>query len=719
MDPGRGVRRHPLVVFLAAAFAAKLIVVLQLRDHPLLQGDALDTAVYAQLARAAVAGNWTLGPGLYLVSPLYIYFLAAILASTHSFTAARVLQILLGTAAIGCIFVAAREWFGRRAAWFAAILAALTGLFTFYEILLLPSALDPFLTAAALAALALAFSRDAPRKPRASSGWFVAAGFAFGAQGLNSPTVLMPALVMVVLLAVYHLRQAVDAKASSRVSRLRPALCMAGGLALALGPVTVRNIVVAGYWSPVSSPAGVNFYIGNNAEADGTYHSVPGVTADIQRQDEDARRIAEQNTGRTLDDREVSAYFYGLGWSWMRLHPGDAVRLFARKLRYIFNPAHISPTFSYPFFAYDAQTLLALLIVGPSLLLPFGLVGLAGGIARASGRRAEYLIWLSFVPIYALSVAVFFVTERYRLPLLVPLCVGAGGTLDYALDAIEYRRVRVLADGIGLAALLGLAFLTNRPMNADDGRAEERTSMAEALVARERFDEAEHWATEAERIHPHPGLVHFRVGRLLLAHNRPGAALNHFQRARQIDPTVPVADYAIGQALLDANRPKEAIPHLEAALKAGVQANLAGFDLARARAAIGDRAGALQVLQSLKPENPDDLQGWTMLGELARQLDAASLAAAFFGQAVRVSPRAPKVRQDLGHALAMMGRYPEAVVQFEQAVALDSSDPAAHLNLAIVYAEAGRRIDARKQAQEALRLKPDYDQARQFLGKLK
>jgi tetratricopeptide (TPR) repeat protein len=714
------VRRHPFFVFLAAAFAAKLIVVLQLQDHALLQPEAgIETAVYAQLARQIVAGNWSLGPGLYLVSPLYIYFLAAIVAVTDSFTAVRVVQVLLGTAAIGCSFVAAREWFGRRAAWFAAILAAMTGLFTFYEVLLLPSALDPFLTAAGLAALALAFSRASQLASRASSAWFVAAGVAFGAQTLNRPNVLVPALVIVVLLAVYHLRIRADVNAGGRLRRLNAALSMAAGLAIALGPVMVRNISVAGYWSPVSSPAGVNFYIGNNAEADGTYHNVPGITTDIQGQQEDARRVAEQNTGRKLDDGEVSAYFYGLGWSWIRLHPGDAARLFARKLLYIFCASHISPTYSYPFYAYDAKTLLGFLVAGPWLLLPLGLVGLALGIAHSRARRTEYLIWASFVPVYAVSLAIFFVTERFRVPLLVPLCVGAGAALDYALDAIEYRRFRVRVEAAGLVALIVLAWLTNRPMRADDGRAEERTRMAEAMVAAERFDEAEYWVTEAERIHRHPGLLHFRVGRLLLAHNKPGTALNHFQRARQIDPSVPVADYAIGQALMDANRPKEAIPHLEAALRAGVQADLAGFDLARARAAIGDRAGALQVLQSVKPENPDDSQAWTMLGEFARQLDAASLAAAFFGQAVRLEPRAPKIRQDLGHALATMGRYPEAIVQFEQAVALDSSDPAAHLNLAVAYAEAGRKADARKQAQEALRLKPDYNQARQFLAKLR
>ena len=112
------------------------------------------------------AGDWWLGPGLYFVSPLYIYFLAATLAAGDSFTAARVIQIVLGTAAVGFIYVAAREWFGSRAAWLAAILAALTGLFTFHEVLLLQASLDPFLTSAALACAGLSRSRAAAPRMR-------------------------------------------------------------------------------------------------------------------------------------------------------------------------------------------------------------------------------------------------------------------------------------------------------------------------------------------------------------------------------------------------------------------------------------------------------------------------------------------------------------------------------------------------------------------------
>ena len=69
----------PRVLLLAGIVVVlKLLVVFQLKGHPLLQPDVgLDTAAYAELARRVLAGDLALGPGLYFVSPLYIYFLAA------------------------------------------------------------------------------------------------------------------------------------------------------------------------------------------------------------------------------------------------------------------------------------------------------------------------------------------------------------------------------------------------------------------------------------------------------------------------------------------------------------------------------------------------------------------------------------------------------------------------------------------------------------------
>ena len=186
---------------------------LQLKDHVLTQPDAgLDTTTYVSLAQRVLGGDLALRPGLYFVSPLYIYFLAGVLAVANSFTAVRVLQVVLGTTAVWLIYVAANEWFGRRAAWCSAVLAALTGLFTFYESLLIQAALDPFLTAAAMAALALGLRRGAAR-------WYLLSGAAFGVQALNRPNVVIPACVIGLLLVA--------------TGRRRPVAAFAAGIAVA------------------------------------------------------------------------------------------------------------------------------------------------------------------------------------------------------------------------------------------------------------------------------------------------------------------------------------------------------------------------------------------------------------------------------------------------------------------------------------------------------
>jgi tetratricopeptide (TPR) repeat protein len=121
----------------------------------------------------------------------------------------------------------------------------------------------------------------------------------------------------------------------------------------------------------------------------------------------------------------------------------------------------------------------------------------------------------------------------------------------------------------------------------------------------------------------------------------------------------------------------------------------------------------------VRPDNPADFQGWDALGQLALQLQSPSLAAAFFGEAVNASARTSKPHQDLGLALAMMGRYQEAIAQFEQGIALDPADPAAQLNLAVALAETGRKAEARAHAEQALRLRPGYPRAQQFLSVLR
>ena len=703
-----------LGVLLALAFTLKLTVLLQLRTHPLLQPDAgLDTTVYVELARAVTAGNVSLGPGLYFVSPLYIYFVALLLQiSSGSLFFVRLAQILLGTAAVGLIFSTADVWHGRRAAFIAAALATFTGIFTFYEVLLLQAALEPILTAAALACLAFALTRGSGRM-------FVASGLLFGIQTLNRPNVLLAAAGIIALLFV--------------IRQWRQALLIAAGIIVSLVPITVRNYVVAGDLSPVSSHGGLNFYIGNNAEADGTYHMVEGITPSIAGQREDARHVAERAVGRALSDSDVSAYFYGLGWAWISDHPGAAARLLVRKLAYTFNAATLPLNYSYTFYKWDERTLLRFMPAGAWLLIPLGVLGLWLGAPADPDRRRAFAIWSSFVPFYALAVAVFFVSSRYRLPMLLPLCVTAGGAVDGLMRLAPGLRSRAPeADAASLdvsrarlrmgAALMILgvsATVANWPWKLDDGRAEERVRMAIWLIGQHRFDEAETRIAAIDPNYPLAGVMHFRVGRALLVNRQPGPAIQHLELAAKLDPDRPEVSYALGQALLDAGRAQDAVPHLRRAYEAGVRVDLAGYDLARALGATGDRVGALQVLQGVRPARNDDAQSWVALGQLALKLQAPRLAEVFLRRALQVRPGATEPHQELGLALAMMGRFEESLAELQTALRLKPSDPAAHLNVAVTLGELGRVEEARREAMEALRLRPGYEKAQQFLNALR
>lgn len=724
-------QKRKLAGLLAGVFLLKLFVVLQLKDHPLVQPDVgLDTTAYADLAQKVVAGDLGLGPGLYYVSPLYIYVLAAVLFVTDSFTAARIFQILLGTAAVGFIFFTAREWFGERAAWAAGVFAALTGLFTFYEALILQASIDVFLTSAAL--LCLTFGLRSSHDDRRRAGWFLVCGLVFGLQSLNRPNVLVAAAGVAAVLLL--------------VRRFRPAALLVAGLLIGMAPVAVRNLVVTREWSLASSHGGLNFYIGNNENATGFYRQVPGITPNIAGQERDARRLAERALGRTLTEAETSEYFFGLAWTWMKQRPGDAIKLFARKLGYVFNAQHIALPYSYPFYAYDAGTMLRFYVVGPWLLVPLGLVGLIFaapftrpsnptrksphrarrmseerrvGTAALKGRpapgdRTDYLVWASFVPWYAVSVAMFLVAERYRLPLLVPLCVGAGAAVDLAIGAIAAGRARTLVRPV--VTLTVLFALANWRHGLHDGRWEEGLRMAQRLVILGRYNEAKQWVTRLEPEAPRPGMAHHGVGMQFLAANQNAEAIAHLSKAHELDPAQPSIEYALGQALLNAGRAKEAVPHLKRGFAADIEIPHGGYDLAVALHAVGDLSTAADVIRRVRLSDNADPELWLRVGRLATEVKAPEAAEPFFRHAVSMRPEQASARQQYGLNLLVLGRYAEAARELAAAVRLDSSNADSLSYLAYCELKLGLQAEALVHAQAALALNPDAVLAKQVVA---
>lgn len=654
----------------------------------------LDTTAYVELAQRVQSGDWGLGPGLYYLSPFYIYFLALAHAITKSYTAVRLIQELIGTVGIGLMYLTAREWFNQRAAWAAAILAGLTGLFTFYEALILQTAVDTFLTSAALLTLTLALKKKDWR-------WMLATGAIFGIQSMNRPNIAIAVVLMIAVLGALR--------------RWQFAAVLTAGLALGVAPAAIRNAVVAHEFSLLSSHGGLNFYIGNGEGADGFYRYVPGITPTIKGQVIDTRRVASKALGRPVTDKEASDYFMDLTLSYMGAHPVPAALLMIRKFGWTFHAQHVSLPYSYPFYQYDFPTWLRFMPIGPWLIVPLGIVGIWFG--RPKNASKDFLTWAAFVPAYAAAVALFFMSERYRLPLLVPLVIGAGAAVDLFITLVQSKAWRSLAAPAALG--IALLVLVNARSITNDGRWAEGLRMAAQLSLQGKYDESDAWVARLEAKTAEPGHASATIGQQLIIKNQPARALVHLENANRLKPHQPGTEYSLGQALLGVGRPAEAIPHLEFGFNNNATMPLAGYHLAVALRDAGRTADAIAIYPKIRMTEDSSVEDWLTVGRLGMELRIADKAAPFLQKATELAPQNADARLQFGVSLVVLNRYDAALLQLAEAVRLKPGSAPALAYLAYSEQQLGRLDDARAHLKEALAADPNDPMAKLLAGTIR
>ena len=66
----------------------------------------------------------------------------------------------------------------------------------------------------------------------------------------------------------------------------------------------------------------------------------------------------------------------------------------------------------------------------------------------------------------------------------------------------------------------------------------------------------------------------------------------------------------------------------------------------------------------------------------------------------------------------MVGNQPQAIAAFSNAVQRDPRSASIRLNYAVAWASVRRYADARREAENALKLNPAYERAKEFLRSL-
>lgn len=579
--------RTAALVLVGGALALRLAHVLTLGDYPLFHVLPLDSESYDAWAGRIVAGEWMRDRPFYQ-APLYAYFLAGLHAlSGGDLLLPRIVNAFLGAGTVAMVLRLGTHCFGTSAGRWAAALCALHATFLFEEGKVMKTSLGVFLASATLVALVEA-RKDEARRAR----WLAAAGVLGGLAALVRENFV---LFLVAIAGWILVRRGVRAAAP-----------LVAGAALALLPATLHNLAVSGEFHLITSQAGQNLYTGLHPGNPHGGYLVPDFVRRSPRFEEtDFAAEAERRAGRTLSAGEVSRYWLRESLRVAADDPGRTATLFVRKLGLLFHRSEIP----------DDEDIRFLRRWAPALRLPlvgFGPIAVLGllGMAIALRRRVAPPELVIFVGVYSVSVAMFFVFSRYRLPLVVPLAVFAGLAIERLTAAARGRRWRPL--GIGIAGAAALALVVYRPLDVAGGLENSYLSVGIAEEVRGNDRAAlEEYSAGLALAPDHPKLLRRAAH---LAFDRDAAVgdrvtpetMDLLRRAVAAQPDDVELRGRYGIALAADGQPAAAAAQFRAILEIGAEPPGVHSNLALALEAAGDTEGARREAEAALRLDPHD-----------------------------------------------------------------------------------------------------------------
>jgi tetratricopeptide (TPR) repeat protein len=664
-------RRGAASRWIPAAIVVLAIVVRFLHDAemartPFFRFPGLDASWHDEWARQIVSGDAPKDP--FFRAPGYAYFVAAVYRMAGSGPwPIHAIQALLGGLTAWLVYRIGRRLFGRTAGLVASGMAAVYGPLVYFdgELLAPTLAIPVFL-------LALHLSLRA----RSALDWLVS-GLAFGLGAIILPNILAVVLLLAAVMGVRSLAR----KEAGRLTRSAVPLLL--GTFLLILPVIIRNGVVGGDWGVLASQGGVNFYAGNNEKATGVsvvlpqFARQPGWREFVSR----TEAWATEQAGRPLKPSDVSRFYLEKGLKFWARSPGAALRLLCFKIYYLLN-GHEIPNNRDLYSDRQHSHVLRILLwhAGPfhfpfGLVLPLAVLGLFVPVAARAGppgrtgrsRRHEESgargILVLYLAAYALSVVVFFVTERYRLPLVPILIVFAAGA--------GVNLARGWKPGPGALVVAILAALIS---NSHFGHAGQSNPAQETVRLASAWFDAGDYRRSAET----------------------------FQAAARQDPRSSEALDGLGAVFVAAGEKAPALSAYEEAVRRGSRNAATWFNRATLLLETNHTSEAVESLEQAVALDPGYVSAWVNLGLARGTLGRTDAAMNALDRALALSPGNATALQERGRLLAAQGNMKEARATFEEALVASPGSQEVALNLALIDYEEGHFADAARRLESLL-----------------
>jgi Flp pilus assembly protein TadD len=632
------------------AFSLRILHVQDRKQLPDFTRPTMDSKYHDEWAWGLASGSWdpdivSVRTDPYFRAPLYPYCLAGLYRVLgRDYYAARLVQALIGAATVVLLFLVTIRLFGRRAAILASLLYIGYWPMTYFSGELLMPVVVIALHLTMILILLVASGK------RSVLLWALS-GTILGMSAIARPNVLLVAP----FLGIWIWR--VVRSANYGPSPWRSLLAFYLASLAVVAPVTFRNAIVGGDLVPIASQGGVNFYIGNNPEADGVTAIAPGTRGDWWGGFEDTRKLAEAELGHELKPSQISRYWYGRGLTFWPDHPVGTAKLYLRKLVLLFGNAEISNNRQI-YFMRSRSRVLRSLPVNFSVLFAFAALGVIGVLQMRSTRKddcygvkkRERLLLLYFAVPYAASVLLFFVTSRYRLPVCATLLPLAGWGMSLVWAAIGRCQWIAVVRRSAFVTAVGLATMLN-PFNVG-GLAE----------ARGHYDLGVDYAD----VDP----------------ERASAALDE---SIELDPTYAPAWKVRGQMKYELGNIAGALTDLKMATRLDSSFTTAFYVLGLICQKTGNHEEAIAPYERVLRIDPDDVPALVNLADVYMRRGDHEISYQLLRRAARLEPEYPNIVFGLGQYYEAIGEYPKAISQYDRII----DWPVARFRLLLVRLKQG------------------------------
>ena len=675
------------IIFIS--LSSNLLYLFESRKNPFYDAPVVDAQIFLEQAlEIAATKQIRKAEEPFWQPPLYPYFLAFFcrLFPDHYFAAIRLGQSLLNAASCVLIFFIAHRSTSQTVARTAATLASIYGVFVYFAGELLAVSAEIFINLLLLYCTIVAHQRQRRRD-------WIRVGILGGFAGLMRPNILL----FLGLLMLWTVWREYRDQAAKWLGKACQKISYIGlPLALIILPVTVRNYLVADDLVFISSNGGINFYIGNNANYDSTVAIHPGIHWE-NLVVEPVRAGYEKASAR-------SRYFFAKSLTYILHNPSDYMVLLLKKLWLFWSGPEIKRNQDIYYARAHSHLLRLLLWDHFGLSFPFGLIGplsLLGLALTWSNKSKSISLLRLYTAAYIVSILLFFVTARYRAPVIPALLIFAACALATLGGQMRDRLYRPFA--LTCAAFLVLTLLFNwETASRPEIDAQLYHDLGEVHLRKTEYSKSIEYSKRALELNRHYASAHHNLAVAHLHEKNYGAAIHHTAAALALNPHLTEAKIVRARAYMAALKWREAEVQLRQALETDPDLGPGHYYLARLLAKQQRHTEAISHFLAALDRDVRDFWTHYELALAYKKTSQWNNALHYLHLADSINPRRPEAVNAIGAIYLLRQDYAKARHYLEKALARDPQNPQVSINLGLIALREKRFAEAIPLLQQAL-----------------